>query len=101
MDRGGGFRLCRYHLTGRTEDSMKIRDLWNRIKARFKKHRDEGTEPADQGPVIQLEPAPAPEPEPERKTSDEMIITMADEAAGTADPAIKNEVDDEGESAKT
>lgn len=77
---------------------MKIRDLWNRILARFRKDRDEETETADQEPVMELEPAPAPEPEPERKTSDEMIIAMADNAAGTDDPAAKNEVDDEVES---
>ena len=50
---------------------MWIRDFWNRVLAKFKKE-DSAEE--------------APEPVPERKTSDEMIIEMAQSVAEPAPP---------------
>lgn len=53
---------------------MSIKDLWNRLLARFRKKED----PAESAPVMELVPEEAPEPVPERKTSDEVIIEMAE-----------------------
>ena len=53
---------------------MWIKDLWNRVLAKFKK------EDSISEPVMELKTEEAPEPVPERKTSDEMIITMAESA---------------------
>ena len=51
---------------------MWIKDLWNRVLAKFKK------EDSISEPVMELKTEEAPEPVPERKTSAEMIITMAE-----------------------
>ena len=55
---------------------MWIRDFWNRVSE----------------PVMELTAQEAPEPVPERKTSDEMIIEMAQSAAEPpqTDVSIKN-----------
>ena len=50
---------------------MWIRDFWNRVLAKFRK------EDSVSEPVMELTAQEAPEPVPERKTSDEMIIEMA------------------------
>ena len=54
---------------------MWIRDFWNRVLAKFRK------EDSVSEPVMELTAQEAPEPVPERKTSDEMIIEMAQSAA--------------------
>ena len=59
---------------------MWIRDFWNRVLAKFKK------EDSASAPVMELKAEKAPEPVPERKTSDEMIIEMAQSAAEPAPP---------------
>ena len=51
---------------------MWIRDFWNRVLAKFRK------EDSTSEPVMELKTEQAPEPVPERKTSDEVIIQMAD-----------------------
>lgn len=57
------------------EVNMWIKDWWNRMLKKFKK---EDTPEAEN--VMELKPEEAPEPVPERKTSDEMIVTMAESA---------------------
>jgi hypothetical protein len=59
---------------------MWIRDFWNRVLAKFKK------EDSASAPVMELKAEKAPEPVPERKTSDEMIIEMAQSAAEPVPP---------------
>ena len=59
---------------------MWIRNFWNRVLAKFKK------EDSASAPVMELKAEEAPEPVPERKTSDEMIIEMAQSAAEPAPP---------------
>ena len=56
---------------------MGIKSLWKRLMAKFKSY----DEPEETEPVVELIPAEAPEPVPDRKTSDEMIVQMADSAA--------------------
>lgn len=51
---------------------MGIIDWWNRILAKVRKD-DSAHEP-----VVELKAQEAPEPVPERKTSDEMIVEMAE-----------------------
>ncbi len=65
---------------------MWIRDFWNRVLAKFRK------EDSISEPVMELTAQEAPEPVPERKTSDEMIIEMAQSAAEPpqTDVSIKN-----------
>ena len=68
---------------------MWIRDFWNRVLAKFRK------EDSVSEPVMELTAQEAPEPVPERKTSDEMIIEMAQSAQSAAEPpqtdvSIKN-----------
>ncbi|MCR5812554.1 MAG: hypothetical protein K6G34_14445 [Lachnospiraceae bacterium] len=53
---------------------MWIRDFWNRVLAKFRKEENSSV------PVMELKAEEAPEPVPERKTSDEMIIEMAQSA---------------------
>lgn len=65
---------------------MKIRDLWKRLVSKFRKNRKEEAPE----PVIVIEREEAPEPEPERKTSDEMIVAMAEAAAGN-EPEVTDE----------
>ena len=75
---------------------MWIKDLWDRILANFKK---EGDTPVEE-PVMELKPENAPEPVPERKTSDEMIIEMAQSVSSDwteADAAAGEEPADEAE----
>ena len=55
---------------------MWIKDWWNRMLKKFKK--EESIPEAES--VMELKPEEAPEPVPERKTSDEMIIEMAQSA---------------------
>ena len=55
---------------------MGIIDWWNRVLSKF---RSEDSSPE---PVMELEAHKAPEPVPERKTSDEMIILMAESGLG-------------------
>ena len=55
---------------------MWIKDWWNRMMKKFKK---EDSIPEAES-VMELKPEEAPEPVPERKTSDEMIIEMAQSA---------------------
>ena len=50
---------------------MGIMDWWNRVLAKFRK------EDSTPEPVVELKAQEAPEPVPERKTSDEMIVQMA------------------------
>lgn len=57
---------------------MWIKDWWDRMLKKFKK--EETVSEAEN--VMELKPEEAPEPVPERKTSDEMIIEMAESAAG-------------------
>ena len=54
---------------------MWIRDFWNRVLAKFR-NKDGISEP-----VMELKAEQAPEPVPERKTSDEMIVEMAQSAS--------------------
>ena len=54
---------------------MWIRDFWNRVLAKFR-NKD-----GISGPVMELKAEQAPEPVPERKTSDEMIVEMAESAS--------------------
>ena len=74
---------------------MWIKDWWNRMLKKFKK---EDSIPEAEN-VMELKPEEAPEPVPERKTSDEMIVTMAESArkgqAGSAqEPADQGEICD-------
>ena len=55
---------------------MWIKDWWNRMMKKFKKK--DGIPEAER--VMELKPEEAPEPVPERKTSDEVIIEMAQSA---------------------
>ena len=66
---------------------MMFKDLWNRLKAVFKK-----SETSEEEPVMELVTEAAPEPVPERKTSDEMIIEMAEGAARSADEGPDRQV---------
>lgn len=59
---------------------MMIKDWWDRLMRKFKGKKDR----VDQDPVMSLEPNEAPEPVPERKTSDEVIIAMAESAVEAA-----------------
>ena len=59
---------------------MWIRDFWDRVLAKFKK------EESVSEPVMELKAEEAPEPVPERKTSDEMIVEMAQSAAKPSEP---------------
>ena len=59
---------------------MWIRDFWNRVLAKFRKADSASV------PVMELKAEEAPEPVPERKTSDEMIIEMAQSAVEPAQP---------------
>lgn len=59
---------------------MWIRDFWNRVLAKFRKEDSAAV------PVMELKAEEAPEPVPERKTSDEMIIEMAQSAVEPAQP---------------
>lgn len=60
---------------------MWIRDFWNRVLAKFRKEDSAAV------PVMELKAEEAPEPVPERKTSDEMIIEMAQSTVEPAQPA--------------
>ena len=60
---------------------MWIRDIWNRVLAKFRKEDSAAV------PVMELKAEEAPEPVPERKTSDEMIIEMAQSTVEPAQPA--------------
>ena len=57
--------------------NMWIKDWWNRMMKKFKK---EDSIPEAES-VMELKTEEAPEPVPERKTSDEMIIEMAQSAS--------------------
>lgn len=73
---------------------MWIRDFWNRVLAKFRKEDSAAV------PVMELKAEEAPEPVPERKTSDEMIIEMAQstvEPAQPADRVIEEEPETEAE----
>jgi hypothetical protein len=79
---------------------MWIRDFWNRVLAKFRK------EDSVSEPVMELTAQEAPEPVPERKTSDEMIIEMAQSAAEppqtdasskNPEPEAESEVEPEAE----
>lgn len=59
---------------------MWIRDFWNRVLAKFR-NKDGISEP-----VMELKAEQAPEPVPERKTSDEMIVEMAESASEPVKP---------------
>ena len=71
---------------------MWIKDWWNRMLKKFKK---EDSIPEAEN-VMELKPEEAPEPVPERKTSDEMIVTMAESArkgqAGSAQEPADQQV---------
>ena len=56
---------------------MMIKDWWDRLMRKLKGKEER----IDAEPVMSLEPSEAPEPVPERKTSDEVIIAMAESAA--------------------
>lgn len=56
---------------------MGMKDWWNRLLARFSKEK----EVSGDVQVVELVPAEAPEPAPEQKTSDELIVQMADAQA--------------------
>ena len=58
---------------------MGMKDWWKRLLARFSKEE----EVREDEQVVELVPAPAPEPEPEQKTSDELILQMAEAQADT------------------
>ena len=62
---------------------MGMKDWWNRLLARFRKE-----EVIEDVQAVELVPAEAPEPAPEQKTSDELIMQMADAQAdaGSDDP---------------
>ena len=68
---------------------MWIKDWWDRMLKKFKK--EENISEAEK--VMELKPEEAPEPVPERKTSDEMIVEMAESAAGNRNgmPAASDE----------
>ena len=53
---------------------MGMKDWWKRLLARFNKEK----EVRDDVQVVELVPAQAPEPAPEQKSSDELIVQMAD-----------------------
>lgn len=72
---------------------MWIKDWWNRMMKKFKK---EDSIPEAES-VMELKPEEAPEPVPERKTSDEMIIEMAQSARN--DLSRTSEKPDEPEAA--
>ena len=72
---------------------MWIKDWWNRMMKKFKK---EDSIPEAES-VMELKPEEAPEPVPERKTSDEMIIEMAQSARN--DLSRTSEKTDEPEAA--
>ena len=55
---------------------MMIKDWWDRFMRKLKGKKGG----VDTEPVMSLEPSEAPEPVPERKTSDEVIIAMAESA---------------------
>ena len=67
---------------------MGMKDWWKRLLARFS--REEEVREDEQ--VVELVPAPAPEPEPEQKTSDELILQMAEAQAD----AGRSEMQDAG-----
>ena len=67
---------------------MWIRDFWNRVLAKFRKEDSAAV------PVMELKAEEAPEPVPERKTSDEMIIEMAQ---STVEPEAQPEPEAEAE----
>ena len=66
---------------------MGMKDWWKRLLARFSKE-----EVREDEQVVELVPAPAPEPEPEQKTSDELILQMAEAQAD----AGRSEMQDAG-----
>ena len=74
---------------------MWIKDWWNRMLKKFKK--DENISEAES--VMELKSEEAPEPVPERKTSDEMIVTMAESARQDRDsePEEPNDSEDPAE----
>ena len=72
---------------------MWIKDWWNRMMKKFKK--EDSIPEAER--VMELKPEEAPEPVPERKTSDEMIIEMAQSARN--DLSRTSEKTDEPEAA--
>ena len=61
---------------------MKINELWEHLLSKFRgddksPENDTDTDP-EAGQAVELVAEEAPEPVPERKTSDEVIIRMAD-----------------------
>lgn len=61
---------------------MKINELWEHLLSKFRgddksPENDTDTDP-EAGQAVELVAEEAPEPVPERKTSDEVIIQMAD-----------------------
>ena len=52
---------------------MKFKEWWEHLLSKFG-----GKEDADAGQVMELVPGEAPEPVPDRKTSDEVIVEMAE-----------------------
>lgn len=61
---------------------MRMRDWWNRLRSRFSKKEEAGAE----SQTLTLVPEQAPAPVPAQKTSDEMIVQMAD---AQADPSVR------------
>ena len=59
---------------------MKFKEWWGNLLSKFGGKEDPDTEP-----VVELVPAEAPEPVPDRKTSDEMIVEMADSTLKNAE----------------
>lgn len=77
---------------------MGIKSLWKRLMAKFKSY----DEPEETEPVVELIPAEAPEPVPDRKTSDEMIVQMADSAAAdSGERAEERQAPDAGDQGET
>lgn len=64
---------------------MSIKGLWYRLTAKFRKNRAS----SEEAHVMELVPDQAPEPVPDRKTSDEMIVEMAEKAGAAPEAAEK------------
>lgn len=70
---------------------MGMKDWWKRLLARFIKEE----EAREDVQAIELMPTQAPEPAPEQKTSDELIVQMADAQADPGRDTLQADVGSE------
>lgn len=75
---------------------MGMKDWWKRLLARFSKE-----EVREDEQVVELVPAPAPEPEPEQKTSDELILQMAEAQADAGRSEMRDAGSEEPQGLRT